>query len=120
MFVDRRVLGLERRRAARVPLVCAVRHHKAGKAHLCLAANISQEGMEVIRVRDAPLAPRSEVTFEFELPGHRDLITAQGRVVFDRDGPRTGVAGVRFDAVSPEHARWIDEYVAKALRTADG
>jgi hypothetical protein len=115
MVLDRRVARRDRRSSLRVPLTCAVRRRAAGRVQLCLAANISPDGMEVIRVRDAPLAPETPVTLEFELPGRADLIAAEGSVVFDHDGPRTGATGVRFATLSPEHARLIEAYIHEAL-----
>jgi c-di-GMP-binding flagellar brake protein YcgR len=118
MFVDRRVARRDRRSSLRVPVTCAVRNQVEGRIHLCLASNISLEGMEVIRVRDAPVAPETPVFLQFELPGRGDLIDARGTVVFDRDGPRVGSMGVRFSALPPEQARLIDEFVRSAADPA--
>ncbi|HEY3352500.1 MAG TPA: PilZ domain-containing protein [Polyangia bacterium] len=115
MVPDRRVAGRDRRSKVRVPVTCAVRNQVGEQVHLCLAANISEEGMEVIRVRDTPVPPSTPVLLQFELPGRDHLIAADGVVVFDRDGPRTGAMGVRFGPLAPEHARLIDEFISQAL-----
>ncbi len=113
MHLDRRVAKADRRVSPRVPLVCAVRNQLGKRIQLCLSSNISREGMEVWRVRDEPLGQGSPVKLEFELPGCATLIAAPGVVVFDREDLRTGVAGVRFEPLEPEHERVIDEFVAK-------
>ena len=91
-----------------------MRNEVGGRVQLCLAANISQEGMEVIRVRDERLLPQTPVLLRFELPGRDHMIAADGVVVFDRDGPRTGAMGVRFGPLAAEHARLIDEFIREA------
>ena len=112
MHLDRRVAKADRRASPRVPLVCAVRNRFGKRIQLCLSSNISREGMEVWRVRDEPLGQGSPVKLEFELPGCGELIAAPGVVVFDRDDLRTGVAGVRFAALRPDHERVIDAFVS--------
>jgi hypothetical protein len=113
MHLDRRVAKADRRTSPRVPLVCAVRNRFGKRIQLCLSSNISREGMEVWRVRDEPLGQGSPVKLEFELPGCGTLIAAPGVVVFDREDLRTGIAGVRFEPLTPEHERVIDEFVAR-------
>jgi len=113
MNIDRRLAKADRRASPRVPLVCAVRNQLGKRIQLCLSSNISREGMEVWRVRDEPLGQGSPVKLEFELPGCGELIAAAGLVVFDRNDLRTGVAGVRFDPLPPEHERVIDDFVSR-------
>jgi hypothetical protein len=71
--------------------------------------------MEILRVRDVRLGPDAPLRIEFELPGRSTLIRTRGNVVFERDGARTGFVGLRFAALTPEHARLIDEYVRDAV-----
>ena len=113
MHLDRRVAKADRRASPRVPLVCAVRNRFGKRIQLCLSSNISREGMEVWRVRDEPLGQGNPVKLEFELPGCESLVAAPGVVVFDREDLRTGIAGVRFDPLAPEHERVIDEFVRR-------
>jgi hypothetical protein len=115
MLLDRRLAPRDRRGAPRVALVCGVRNTQSdARVLLCLARNISLHGMEILRVRDAPLAPATPVTLEFELPDGAEVIRAEGVVVFDREGARTGQVGVRFRALAPEDAERIDAYVQRA------
>jgi hypothetical protein len=113
MQLDRRLAKSDRRISPRVPLVCAVRNQQGQRIQLCLSSNISREGMEVWRVRDEPLGQGNPVKLEFELPGCGTLIAAPGVVVFDREDLRTGVAGVRFETLPPEHEREIDDFVSR-------
>jgi hypothetical protein len=114
MNIDRRVAKADRRVSPRVPLVCAVRNQLGQRIQLCLSSNISREGMEVWRVRDEPLGQGNAVKLEFELPGCETLIAAPGIVVFDREDLRTGVAGVRFEVLPPEHEKVIEDFVSRS------
>jgi hypothetical protein len=113
MNADRRRTNGERRQAARVPAVFAVRKSVGPHIQLCQAEDIAPAGMTIKRPRGSSVPPRTEVALAFSLPGSREEISARGLVVSDALAGSFRRTGVRFLGLRPEHARLIAGYCSR-------
>ena len=93
-----------------MPAVFAVVNSIAGRVSLCQAEDIGPSGMTIRRPRGTNVAPRTELSLSFALPGSREEIAAKGIVVNDDVVGSFRRTGVRFIAVQPEHAQLIAGY----------
>jgi PilZ domain len=108
---DRRRTPRERRNARRAPFVASVRSSaNATREELALAVDLSETGMRLRRVGDAPNA--GLIHLEFELPDGGAPILASGRLLFDADDGSYRMTGVRFIGLDEEEAARIASYVA--------
>jgi type IV pilus assembly protein PilZ len=106
---------LERRRAARAPLVVRVEYATVDALFSEFTRNINEGGMFI--ATDQPPDLDSSVTMQFTLPGGDEPIKVGGRVtrVSDgEDGEPRGV-GVEFDTLDPEARERVNS-VVQALR----
>ena len=111
---DRRSSPRDRRRAARAPLVTAVRQRIGGDLQLALAQDVGATGMCLKRVPGRAYLPSTPVSMAFELPDGGDLVRVRGAVVFERAEGSYQMTGVRFEDLSPlDHAR-ILRYIRRA------
>jgi len=117
MSSDRRRAPQERRQTDRVPAVFAVKKaitgpegRVDGHIQLCQAEDIAPAGMTIKRPRGSAVLPRTELALSFALPGSDDEISARGLVVSDASTGSFRRTGVRFLALTPQHAQAIAGY----------
>src|SRR5262245_39998001 len=103
---DRRSSPRDRRRAARAPLVAAVRQRIGSHVQLALAQDVGPTGIKLKRVPDRAYLPSTPVSMAFELPDGGGLVRVRGAVVFERAEGAYQSTHVRFDDLSPlDYAR---------------
>jgi hypothetical protein len=111
---DRRRTPRERRGARRAPFVAAVRSSpsttRAEREELALAVDLSERGMRLRRLLDAPA--QGLVQLEFELPDGGAPILATGRLLGGDAHGSYRMSGVRFIDLDGDEAARIARYVA--------
>jgi hypothetical protein len=120
MTIERRRISQDRRQALRAPAVFAVKKSFAGRVQLCQAEDIGPSGITIRRPRGTLVAPFSEVSLAFALPGSHEEIAARGVVVNDDVSGGFRRTGVRFIALRPDHERLIAGYCRTQPRARSG
>lgn len=102
---DRRQSSSDRRRAARIPFIAAVKQRTTGtpgRAQLGLSLNIGLGGIAVRWAPGESLRPRSLIDLSFELPDGGELVTLTGIVMFSRQYGSFQHSGIRFESITPD------------------
>lgn len=118
MFFDRRRTGHERRAAARVPAVFAVKGVFRGRMQLGQAEDVGTGGLAVRRPKDLPLTPGTSLVLTFALPGQATLLRVSAAVVTDRLTGSFRRTGLRFVGLAPEQQQHISEFCFSRLTPA--
>lgn len=84
------------------------------EAFLCRTRDISLTCMRLRRVLE-PARPQKEMSLEFQLPGHNEVIWAKGEVIRE---PGEDAMVVRFTSLTEHHRKLIDGYVRQSRRNA--
>ncbi len=107
----------EKRTNRRVPLDVYLNKFIQGVPFMARAKDISREGIYLTRLIE-PAKGESRVGVQFQLPGTREVIYAEGEVV--RDGERNAARGngIRFTLITDYHRRLIERYVARQVARA--
>ena len=113
-MTDRRRSAPERRRAARAPLVAAVKEHVGEEVRLALSQDVGPSGMKLKRVVGSAWLPRTRVSVMFELPDGGEVVRALGAVVFERAEGNYCCTGIRFEDLSPLDYARIQRYVSRS------
>ncbi|HEY0708653.1 MAG TPA: PilZ domain-containing protein [Polyangia bacterium] len=108
-------VGLERRGSPRAPLDVLANRFLDGHPYVCRTADISENGIRVLRLSEPKLIPRF-MGLQLQLPGSNEILSAAGEVVFCDDAART--VGLRFTTLPAATANAIAAFVTK--NTADG
>jgi PilZ domain len=111
---DRRSSPRDRRRAARAPLVAAVRQRIGSEVQLALAQDVGPTGMRLRRVRGRAYLPSTPVSMAFELPDGGGVVRVRGEVVFERADGSYQMTGVRFQDLAPFDYARILRYIGRA------
>lgn len=102
MAADRRQTSSERRRAARIPFIAAVKHHIGEELRLGLALNL---GLGGIALRSAPgqsLKARTHIELQFDLPDGGELVHVTGIVMFSKLYGAFQTSGIKFENIAPD------------------
>lgn len=114
--------GKEKRGAIRVKAELAVRYSIEKKLHLKLNGAIKDISQKGVRLAVAEkLAEGILLLLEFDIPGDREIIVADGKVVWTRGdfdkkdtaGKRIFEAGVQFVNIKPDDDAKLASYVKK-------
>jgi hypothetical protein len=114
MTLERRRAAQDRRQSLRIPATFAVKQSAGGHVQLCQAEDIGPGGITIKRPRDVSYLPRAAVALNFELPGTREEIVAEGIVTHDGSAGSFRRTGVGFIALRPEHQRAIAAFCLRA------
>jgi hypothetical protein len=104
------VVGLERRGSPRAPLDVFANRFIAGHPYVCRTADISQDGIRVVRLSDPDVLPRY-MGLQLQLPGSSEILSAAGEVVFCDESART--VGLRFTTLPAATANAIADFVTR-------
>ncbi|MBI5547965.1 MAG: PilZ domain-containing protein [Deltaproteobacteria bacterium] len=103
----------EKRTCRRVPLDVYLNKFIKGVPFMARARDISPEGIFLTRLLE-PQADDGRVGVQFQLPGTREVIYAEGEVVRDANrGGRAPGSGIRFTLITEYHRRLIERYIAR-------
>ena len=107
---------IERRRAARAPLVVRVSYSTVDALFSEFSRNINEGGVFI--ETDNPPGPDTRVSLQFQLPGSDDPVTARGRVAWiqQAQGDEPAGMGVEFEHLDPDARTRIDELVRNLRR----
>lgn len=86
--------------------------HKRG-----VTVNISETGLYLHTIVEAPLPPLTPVGLEFQLPGIDETIWAAGEIRYDADDEYFLGRGIRFTAMAGLHAKLIREFCQTMRRS---
>ena len=102
----------DKRTSRRVPLDVYLNKFIKGVPFMARAKDISPEGIYLTQLLE-PDAADARVGVQFQLPGTREVIYAEGEIV--RDGLRGRAAGngIRFTLITDYHRRLIRRYIAR-------
>jgi c-di-GMP-binding flagellar brake protein YcgR len=118
MYVDRRRAEQERRAAARVPAVFAVKSVFRGRLQLGQAEDVATGGLGLRRPKDMPLTPGTGLVLTFALPGQATMLRVSAAVVTDRLTGSFRRTGVRFVALTEEQQQQLAEFCYARLAPA--
>ena len=115
MNADRRRTERERRVAARVPAVFAVKSVARGRLQLAQAEDVSAGGLTLRRPKDLPLPAGTGVVLTFALPGYASLLRLSALVVSDRLIGSFRRTGLRFVALAADQQQEIEGFCLSQL-----
>ncbi len=103
-------MDTERRTSPRTSIDILFNAFQAGWSSLCLALDVSEDGIGLQRIQDGRETSGDQIDVEFQLPGDDEVIVATGtiRSLADR------YLGLKFDRISDEDRRRIQLFVAAA------
>lgn len=107
---DRRRSPRQRRLAARVPAVFAVKSVARGRLQLGQAEDISPAGMTIRRPKDLSLSVGTGLVLTFALPGSDGLLRLSALVVSDRLAGSFRRTGLRFIALAADLQQQISGF----------
>lgn len=110
MSTDRRRSPRQRRIAARVPAVFAVKSVARGRLQLGQAEDVSPLGMTIRRPKDLPLSAGTGLVLTFGLPGSAGLLRLSALVVSDRLAGSFRRTGLRFIALAADQQQQISAF----------
>ena len=102
-----------KRRSRRVKLDVFLNKIVDEEPFMCRATDISLDGIYLSSLIE-PRFDGKEVSLEFSLPGHEEVIWARGEIV--RDGFRGGASGsgIRFKVMPDQFREMIAEYIEQS------
>jgi len=102
----------EQRQNPRAPLDIYLNKFVSGVPYMVRASDISREGIWLTQLIE-PDAGSERIGLQFQLPGTREVIYAEGQIV--REGARNAAVGqgVLFTLLTDHHRRLIERYVAR-------
>ncbi|MGC4113377.1 MAG: PilZ domain-containing protein [Myxococcales bacterium] len=103
----------EKRISRRVPLDVYLNKFINGVPFMARAKDISPEGIYLAQLLE-PEAGEARVGVQFQLPGSKEVIYAEGEIVRDARRGKVSGNGVRFTLITDYHRRLIERYVARA------
>jgi hypothetical protein len=118
MYADRRRAEQERRGAARVPAVFAVKTVFRGRLQLGQAEDVGPGGLALRRPKDLPLPPGTVLLMTFALPGHSTLLRVNAQVVSDRLVGTFRRTGIRFVGLAADQQQHIQQFCCAGLASA--
>ena len=104
---ERRQRSSERRRAARIPFIAAVKQRVGDELRLGLVLNI---GLGGLGLRSAPgelLPARTTIQLAFDLPDGGELVQIAGTVMFSKEYGAFATSGIKFENITPAIRRRI-------------
>lgn len=102
----------EKRITRRAPLDVYLNKFIKGVPFMARARDISPEGLYLTQLIE-PQAGEERVAVQFQLPGTREIIYAEGEVVREAERGRARGNGIRFTLLTEYHRRLIERYVAR-------
>jgi c-di-GMP-binding flagellar brake protein YcgR len=118
MTGDRRRSQKERRAAARVAAVFAIKSVARGRLQLGQAEDLSPTGMTVRRPKDLALSPGTGLVLTFALPGNGTMLRLSALVISDRLSGSFRRTGVRFVALAADQQQQIAGFYRSQLAPA--
>jgi hypothetical protein len=112
----RDAIGANRRFDNRVPLEMYLNAYVDDRLQRGFTTDLSETGLRLNTLVQAPLPPLTPVGLEFELPGLRETIWAAGEICFDSADDYFLGRGIRFTAMAGQHARLVREYCYRLRR----
>ncbi len=109
-YTNETTMDTERRTSPRTSIDILFNAFQAGWSSLCLALDVSEDGIGLQRIQDGRETSGDQIDVEFQLPGDDEVIVATGtiRSLADR------YLGLKFDRISDEDRRRIQLFVAAA------
>jgi hypothetical protein len=105
-----------RRFDARVPLEMYLNAYVDDRLQRGFTSDISETGLRLNTLVQAPLPPLTPVGLEFTLPGGRETIWAAGEICFDASDDYFLGRGIRFTVMAGVHARMVREFCYRVRR----
>ncbi|HEY3452837.1 MAG TPA: PilZ domain-containing protein [Myxococcales bacterium] len=102
----------EKRINRRVPLNVYLNKFINGVPFMARAKDISPDGIYLAQLLE-PSADEARVGVQFQLPGSKEVIYAEGEIVRDARRGKVPGNGVRFTLITDYHRRLIERYVAR-------
>ena len=103
----------EKRISRRVPLDVYLNKFIKGVPFMARAKDISPEGIYLTQLIE-PAAEDARIGVQFQLPGTKEVIYAEGEIVRDARRGRAPGNGIRFTLITDYHRRMIERFVARA------
>jgi len=107
----------EKRTTRRVPLDVYLNKFIKGVPFMARAKDISPDGIFLTQLLE-PTADDARVGVQFQLPGTREVIYAEGEIVREYSRGQLAGNGVRFTLITDHHRRLIERFVARAAPAA--
>ena len=104
----------EKRINRRVPLDVYLNKFIKGVPFMARAKDISPTGIYLTQLLE-PLADDARVGVQFQLPGTKDVIFAEGEIVREGRRGRQQGNGVRFTLITDFHRRLIERFVDRRV-----
>jgi hypothetical protein len=105
------------RTSRRVPLDVYLNKFIDGIPFMARAKDISAEGIFLTQLIE-PTAAEERIGVQFQLPGTRELIYAEGEIVRDASDGRASGHGVRFTLITDHHRRLIRRFISRQTARA--
>lgn len=102
MAVERRQTNSERRRAARIPFIAAVKQKVGNDVRLGLALNLGLGGIALRLAPGEQLKARTSIQLAFDLPDGGELVSITGVVMFSAQCGAYQTSGIKFENISPD------------------
>jgi len=102
----------EHRKGKRVPLDVYLNKFVRGVPFMVRARDISPEGIYLTQLLE-PQTEEERVGVQFQLPGSREIIYAEGKVVRDEEAGGAAGNGVHFTLITDHHRKLIRKYIAR-------
>ncbi|MGI5865408.1 MAG: PilZ domain-containing protein [Myxococcales bacterium] len=100
----------DHRQSPRAPLDVYLNKFIKGVPFMVRARDISTEGIYLTQLIE-PESGDDRVGIQFSLPGSKEVIYAEGRIVRESDDGRGAGHGIRFTLLTDHHRRLIERYV---------
>jgi hypothetical protein len=101
---------LERRFDSRIPLEMYLNAYVDERLHRGFTTNISETGLYLNTLIQAPTPSRIPVGLEFSLPGADETIWAAGEICYGSADDYFLGRGIRFTVMAAMHARLLREF----------
>ncbi|HCF59318.1 MAG TPA: PilZ domain-containing protein [Myxococcales bacterium] len=103
---------INQRQSRRAPLDVYLNKFIKGVPFMVRARDISTEGIYLTQLIE-PENGDDKVGIQFSLPGTKEVIYAEGRIVRESDNGRGSGHGIRFTLLTDHHRRLIERYVSQ-------
>ncbi len=108
---------MEKRHNRRVPLDVYLNKFIKGVPFMVRARDISPDGIYLTQLLE-PIADDERIGVQFQLPGTKEVIYAEGEIVSDIERGASHGNGIRFTLITDYHRKLIKRYVSRHAAAA--
>jgi hypothetical protein len=104
----------DKRRSVRVELDVYLNKYIQGVPYMVRSKDISPEGIYLTQLIE-PESDDQRIGVQFQLPGTREVIYAEGEIVREQDGAKGRGNGIRFTLITDHHRELVERFVRERL-----